>query len=82
MMQVDLSVSDRARIDALTTELAKYNRSNEKVILVGCSEAARLLQKTPATISTMLRDGRLKKLTIGRSTGIPLADVERLAGMR
>lgn len=82
MTPVDLSVTDRARIDALTEELVKYNKYRETEILVGCSEAARLLKKTPATISTMLRDGRLKKVTIGRSTGIPLADVERLAGMR
>lgn len=82
MMQTELSAPDRARMDALTEELVKYNKYRETEILVGCSEAARLLKRTPATISTMLKDGRLKKVRIGCSVGIPLADIEKLAGMR
>lgn len=52
-------------------------------VLVSCTEAARLLGKTPATISTMIRDGRLSKTTIGQSTGIRLSEIrEQAAAMR
>lgn len=52
-------------------------------VLVSCVEAARLLRKSPTTISNMIREGRLKKVTIGNSTGIRLSEVrDQAAGMR
>lgn len=44
-------------------------------ILVSCNEAARHLKCTPNTVSKMLADGRLKKTTIGGSTGIRYSDI-------
>lgn len=83
METVSLSISDRVRIDALIDELEKYNRSRDSEVLVSCTEAARLLNKSIATVSKMIREGRLKKTTIGRSTGIPLSDIrEQAAVMR
>lgn len=59
------------RLESLERRLT--NRDVE--ILVSCHEAARLLGKTPPTISKMLKDGRLHKTTIGDSTGIRLSEV-------
>ena len=82
METINLSLSDRARIYALTDELERFNNSLSEV-LVSCREAARLLKRTPATISMMLRDGRLKRTTIDGSTGILLSEIwEQAAGMR
>lgn len=44
-------------------------------VLVSCSEASRLLGKTRTTISVMIREKRLNKVTIGESTGIRLSDI-------
>ena len=44
-------------------------------VLISCTEAARILGKTRTTISTMIREKRLNKVTIGESTGIRLSDV-------
>lgn len=44
-------------------------------VLVSCSEASRLLGKTRTTISAMIREKRLNKVTIGESTGIRLSDI-------
>ena len=80
---VNLSLSDRARIDALTDALDRYNNGKLDNVLVSCREAARLLGKSPATISIMLKDGRLKRTTLGKNTGIRLSDViEQSAAMR
>lgn len=70
-----LSVTDRARIDNLSAELARYNDRRNVEVLVSCTEAARLLRKTPQTISQWLKEGRLHKRTIGESVGIPLSEV-------
>lgn len=77
---LELTSPDRARIDNLTAELARYNdRLNAFAeVLVSCTEAARLLGKTKATISTYIAQGKLQKRTIGLSTGIPLGEVLRL----
>lgn len=66
-----------ARLEHVMDELSAIvnSQSEEEVILVSCKEAARLLGVTPKTISMMLRDGRLKKTTIGGSTGILLAAI-------
>lgn len=47
-------------------------------VLVSCTEAARLLGKSTKTISTMLKEGRLRKVTIGESTGIRLSDIREI----
>ena len=47
-------------------------------VIVSCTEAARLLGRTPKTISEMLRDGRLSKTARGRSVGILLEDIRKL----
>lgn len=83
MTQISLSDDDRKRIDSLTRELKLLNKGGRIEILLSCREAARLIGRTPCTITTMLKDGRLTRKTIGESTGIPLSDVlEISAGMR
>ena len=72
---VNLSLSDRARIDALTDALDRYVNGKYDNVLVSCREAARLMGKSPATVSLMLKDGRLKRTTIGDSTGILISEV-------
>ena len=44
-------------------------------ILVSNNEAARHLGCTPNTISRMIREGRLNRITIGDSTGIPFSSI-------
>ena len=63
------------RLTSVTEDIErKYERRDEN-ILVSCAEAARLLGKTAPTISAMIKDGRLRKTTIGISTGIRLSEV-------
>ena len=78
METVELCIQDRERIDILIGALMGVKDDRHPDVLVSCTEAARLLKKSPKTISVMLRDGRLNKVTIGSSTGIPLSDIERL----
>ena len=73
-----LSPADRARIDNLTEMLRAYNAPLFEDALVSCVEAARLLRRSPKTISMMLREGRLTKRTIGKSTGIPLSEIRNI----
>lgn len=47
-------------------------------VIVSCNEAARLLGKSPATVSHMIREGRLEKVTIKGSTGVRLNQVMAL----
>lgn len=70
------------RIERISTELSYITECIESTIkerdagvLVSCTEAARLLDVTPKTVSMMIRDGRLKKITIGESTGIRLSEI-------
>ena len=44
-------------------------------VLVSCCEAARLLGVTPTAISMMIRQHRLKKIRLDRSTGIRLSEI-------
>lgn len=73
METVDLSTQDRARIDTLIKLMG-----GPRDVIVSCREAARLLGKTPATISTMIREKRLSKVTIDGSTGIKLSEIQGL----
>lgn len=75
MDTINLSIPDRERMDLLTAQLERWNDANNSDVLISCHEAARLLGKTPPTISKMLKDGRLHKTTIGDSTGIRLSEV-------
>lgn len=67
-----------ARLDTLIELMGGANMD----VLVSCNEAARLLKKNPATISTMIRDGRLNKVTFGRSTGIRLSEIKTIINRR
>ena len=59
----------------VTDGLASAIKERDYGILVSCTEAARLLGKTKVTISTMIREKRLTKVTIGESTGIRLSEI-------
>lgn len=56
--------------------LAEYRNKVVGEVVVSCTEAARLLGVTPKTISSMIKDGRLKKVKIEDSTGIRLSEIE------
>jgi len=62
------------RLYEIANELTDYGAPEEE-ILVSCTEAARLIGKSPNTVSMMIRDGRLKKTTISGSTGIKLSEI-------
>lgn len=47
-------------------------------ILVSNNEAARLLGITPQTVSSMVRQHRLHRVTIGQSTGIRLSEIRSI----
>ena len=64
-----------ARLTSITEGMEKAYEDRDDNILISCHEAARLLGKTPPTITAMLKDGRLHKTTIGVSTGIRLSEV-------
>jgi len=72
---MELSTSERF----LITELTEQLRTRHNDILVSCSEAARLLNVTPATVSTYIKQGRLHKVTLGFSTGIRLSEIQKYA---
>lgn len=62
-----------ARLDTLIEMIEE-----RKEVLVSCNEAARLLGKNPSTISEMIREKRLEKVTIGKSTGIRLSEIRKI----
>lgn len=70
METIELAAQDRERIDKLI-RLCKPTPE----VLVTCTEAARLLGKSPNTITRMLREGRLHRATIGQSCGIRLSEL-------
>lgn len=71
MNEIDLSL-----IAEHTAQLKRFNDYHEgEDVLVSCTEAARILGKTPGTISAWLRQGKIRKTTIGVSTGIRLRDL-------
>jgi len=69
-----------ARLDTLIEMIMMREERGE--VLVSCNEAARLLGRNPSTISEMIREKRLEKVTIGRSTGIRLSEIKRLINRR
>jgi len=73
---VKFAAEDRRRLDKLTSILEK--KEGEGVVLVSGVEAARLLGKSPQTISKMVRQGRLHRTAIGKSIGIPLSEIRRI----
>ena len=78
METVDLSKQDRERIDTLI----QLFKTKEEDVIVSCNEAARLLGKSPTTISTMIREKRLTKVTVGPSTGIRLSEINEYKNRR
>lgn len=68
------------QLDALVDEIVKRVSDGKKSedVLVSCIEAARLLGRAPNTITRMLREGRLHRVTIGDSTGIRLSEIDEL----
>ena len=78
MGTIELVAQDRARIDTLI----ELMRGETGEVLVSCNEAARLLGRNPSTISEIIREKRLEKVTIGRSTGIRLSEIKRLINRR
>lgn len=66
----ELIVSIREQLDELTF-LAGLGKG-----VVSCSEAANYLGVDPHTISRMIKDGRLHKVSNGVRTGIELAELE------
>ena len=65
------------RLYEIANELSDYGAPQEE-ILISCREAARLLHRTPSTISLMIQDGRLTKTTISGSTGIKLSEIRQM----
>lgn len=66
------------RIEAGVSLIADILSNRDDDVLISCTEASRLLGKSKTTISTMIREKRLEKVTIGESTGIRLSDVLEL----
>ena len=84
-MEQDVAI----RLERLAEELSRLTDGIERSlkerddnILVSCTEAARLLGKTTTTISTMIREKRLTKVTIGESTGIRLSEIQEYKNRR
>ena len=57
--------------------LERLEKSDENVLVSG-NEAARLLGVSPTTVSIMVKQHRLEKVTIGISTGIRLSDIRKI----
>lgn len=57
-------------VSALERTLAR-----DENILLSCNEAARHIGCTNSTVTRMLKEGRLHRVTIGTSTGIRLSEV-------
>ena len=79
------SLDVNQRLDAIESDLEwlmsgvkRLTGIRYKEILVSGTEAARLLDVTPATITRYLHIGKLDKVTIGGSTGIRLSQIMAL----
>lgn len=70
MEAIELAPADRNRIDTLIGLLQPGPE-----VLVTCTEAGRLLGVNINTISRMVKEGRLHRVTLGASTGIRLSEV-------
>lgn len=78
----NLSQIDRALIADLTASnnrlaAALEAQRNEKVY--SCKEAAKILGKSPQTISRYLAQGRIKKGVRGGVVGIPQSEIDKLS---
>lgn len=76
----NLSQTDRQLIADLTESnnrlaAALEAQRNEKVY--SCKEAARLLGKSPQTISRYLAQGRIRKAVRGGVVGIPQSEIDK-----
>lgn len=75
-------------LDWIVCQMKKNNEMVETIlgileekdrnVLVSCSEAARLLGVTPTAISLMIKQNRLHKIRLEKSTGIRLSDVREM----
>jgi len=75
-----LTYEETLTLRAHTNELKRYNDAREKeVILVSCTEAARLCGVRRPTISAWLKEGKIHKTAIGESVGIRLDEVRKIA---
>ena len=76
----NLSQIDRALIADLTASnnrlaAALEAQRNEKVY--SCKEAAKMLGKSPQTISRYLAQGRIRKAVRGGVVGIPQSEIDK-----
>lgn len=60
-------------VSALERTLAR-----DENILLSCNEAARHIGCTNCTVTRMLKEGRLHRVTIGTSSGIRLSEVMKV----
>ncbi len=60
-------------VSALERTLAR-----DENILLSCNEAARHIGCTNSTVTRMLKEGRLHRVTIGASSGIRLSEVMKI----
>ena len=60
-------------VSALERTLAR-----DENILLSCNEAARHIGCTNSTVTRMLKEGRLHRVTIGTSSGIRLSEVMKV----
>ena len=65
------------RLERAVSGLEESLNKRDDNILISCVEAARLLGHAPNTITRMINEGRLHKVTLGRSTGIRLSELMR-----
>lgn len=73
-----LSDSDRILLDELRSEMQRMNDDKIPDVLLSCTETARYLCYSLATISTYIKQGKLTKRTKGNVTGIPLRDIMKM----
>lgn len=65
------------RLERAVRGLEQTIEKRDNGILISCIEAARLLGHAPNTITRMINEGRLHKVTLGKSTGIRLSELMR-----
>lgn len=71
-----LSPEDRMLLNELRNELRyRYSKDQLPPVLISYKEAARLLKKSPMTISNYVRQKRITPRTIDGVTGILLSDI-------
>ncbi len=75
-----LTPNETLTLQEHTAELKRFNDFREKeVVLVSCTEAARLCGVKRPTISKWINEGKIHKTAIGESIGIKLDEVRRIA---